>query len=100
MKPETTLPTSTPVRILDPEEQYVAESNSNLLGSLERSLQMNFTIHGEDFVFTLTVDGDGQLTGFTATNGSTTFDCSIQLVSQANERWCCIPNGPCSPGGC
>lgn len=61
---------------------------------------MNFTIAGEEFNFTLTVNGDGQLTGFTATKGQTTYDCLIQLVSQSTpERVCCGPSG-CTSGSC
>ena len=62
---------------------------------------MNFTIVGEDYNFTLTVNGDGKLIAFTATKDQATFDCSIQLVSQTAppERFCCGPAG-CTAGSC
>jgi hypothetical protein len=101
MKPETTLPTSTSVRILDPEEQIVAESDSQLIGRLEGSQQMIFTIDGEAFIFTMTLDGQGHLTALTATKDNTTYDCKIKLVSEVDgSQWCCIPGGSCSPGSC
>ena len=46
---------------------------------LNKELQMNFTISGEDFIFTLLVDPDGKLNSFTAEKDSTTYDCSIQV---------------------
>ena len=67
---------------------------------------MDFTISGEDFTFTLQVDGTGQLTSFTATKssgivGNTTYDCSIQVESQTNppQVFCCTPSG-CTSGPC
>ncbi len=99
MKSEATLPTSTPVRILDPEEELAAKSGSRLLASLERSKQMNFTILGEQFDFTLTTDAEGHLTSFTATRDSVNYTCKIQLESETNERECCGPSG-CAGGSC
>jgi len=62
---------------------------------------MNFTISGEEFDFTLEVDGSGNLTGFTATKDGTTYDCTIQLTSRANaeDQVCCGPSG-CMAGSC
>ena len=62
---------------------------------------MNFTIAGEEFAFTISVDGEGQLTGFTATREGLTYDCLIQVTSQGAERIieCCGANG-CMAGGC
>ena len=62
---------------------------------------MNFTISGEDFDFTLEVDGSGNLTAFTATKDATTYDCTIQLTSRTPEadRICCGPSG-CMSGSC
>jgi hypothetical protein len=101
MKPESNIKTSTPAGILNPEKNVALTSVLPLPISLIGSLLMNFTIAGEDYVFTLTVNGDGQLQGFTATKeGNTTYDCSIQLVSQTSpERACCSPAG-CTAGSC
>jgi len=100
MKPETNITTSTPAGILNPDKQLGITSKLPLPIRLIGSLLMNFTIAGEDFNFTLTVNGDGQLLGFTATKDNTTFDCSIQLVSQTSpERACCSPAG-CTAGSC
>ncbi len=63
---------------------------------------MNFTISGEDFTFTLSVDLNGTLTGFTATKDSINYDCSIQMTSTSGlmpERFCCTPSG-CTSGSC
>jgi hypothetical protein len=62
---------------------------------------MNFTINGEPYTFTLEVDGLNRLTGFTATNQSTTYDCAIHMTSQLDEPElvCCTPSG-CTQGGC
>lgn len=101
MKSEATLPTSPLVRVLDSQDQLEVESDSRLLLNLPRSEEMNFTINGEDFFFTLTVDSNGHLTAFTATKDNTVFDCKIKLVSEADgSTWCCIPGGPCQQGSC
>lgn len=62
---------------------------------------MTFTISGEGFTFTLEVDNNDNLTSFIATNGATTYNCTIQLVSQINpeEFICCGPSG-CTSGPC
>jgi hypothetical protein len=62
---------------------------------------MIFTINGEPYIFTLTVDLLNRVTGFTATNLSTTYDCKIQMTSQEDEPevLCCTPSG-CTQGGC
>jgi hypothetical protein len=101
MKPESNIKTSTPAGILNPEKNVALTSVLPLPISLIGSLLMNFTIAGEEYVFTLTVNGDGQLLSFTATKeGNTTYDCSIQLVSQTSpERACCSPAG-CTAGSC
>jgi hypothetical protein len=99
MKPESPLETSTPVGIVNPEKDLGVKSDSPLTISLPGSVVMNFII--EDFNFTLTVDGNDHLTGLTATRDNTTWDCTIQLVSQADgERQCCGPTGDCKPGSC
>ena len=100
MKPESNITSSTPAGILNPEKKVRATSILPLPISVIGSLLMNFTIAGEDFNFTLTLNSEGQLTGFTATNGGTTYDCSIQLVSETPaERVCCTPSG-CTAGSC
>jgi hypothetical protein len=100
MKPESNITTPTPAGILNPEKSLGLTSGLPLPITLPGSLLMNFTIAGEDFNFTLTVNSEGQLLAFTATKDSTTYDCSIQLVSQANaERTCCGPSG-CTAGSC
>lgn len=60
---------------------------------------MVFTIENEDYVFSLVVDQDNHLTGFTATKDQVTYDCSIHLKSQLNSQviLCCRPY---PPGGC
>lgn len=84
---ETTT-SSTPIGIL----------NSN--ADLGRSDQMTFTINGEEWLFTLLVDSQGNLTDFTATKDGTTCTCSIQLVAEnSGARTCCTPAG-CTAGGC
>ena len=63
---------------------------------------MNFTISGEDFTFTLSVNPNGELTSFTAEKDSTSYDCSIQVESSGAlmpEAFCCTPAG-CTTGGC
>ena len=62
---------------------------------------MIFTINGEPYIFTLTLDLLNQVTGFTATNLTTTYDCKIHLTSQQDdsEELCCTPSG-CTQGGC
>ena len=61
---------------------------------------MNFTINGEEWIFTLLVDSQGNLTDFTATKDGTTCTCSIQLVAEGTGgRTCCTPAG-CTAGGC
>lgn len=62
---------------------------------------MNFTISGEPFTFTVTVDGDGNLTAFSAADGETTYDCRIQLMphDEAKSVRCCTPEG-CMAGTC
>jgi hypothetical protein len=62
---------------------------------------MNFTIANEEFTFTIEVDGEGNLTEFTATRDETTFDCKIQLTSRDAEPVieCCGANG-CMAGSC
>ena len=99
MKSESTLTTSTPVGVLNPEKNLGVKSDLPLTNSLPGSVVMNFTIDG--FNFTLTVDGNNQLTGLTATKDNTTWDCTIQLVSQVDgDRMCCGPTGDCRPGSC
>ena len=100
MKPESNITPPTPAGILNSEKNLGVTSGLPLVINLARSLLMNFTIVGEDFNFTLTVNSEGQLLAFTATNDNTTYDCSIQLVSQASgERTCCGPSG-CTAGSC
>ena len=63
---------------------------------------MTFTISGEDFIFTLLVDTNGNLTSFTAEKDSTSYDCSIQVTSSGAlmpEIFCCTPSG-CTSGSC
>jgi len=63
---------------------------------------MNFTISGEDFTFTLSVNLNGELTSFTAEKDSTSYDCSIQVTSSGGlmpEIFCCTPSG-CTSGSC
>ena len=61
---------------------------------------MNFTINNQPYTFTVLVD-QGVLTDFTATNGDTVYDCSIQLISrdEVAQILCCTPvtctEGPC-----
>jgi hypothetical protein len=98
MKPENTITTSSPAGILNSETKLGAEVEIGV--PLPGSQKMNFTINGEEFSFTLTVDAEGNLTDFTATKDGVTFDCSIQLVSEVNgSRTCCSPTG-CMPGSC
>lgn len=105
MKSESDIPGATPVGTLNSERDLGAESDLPLPITLPRSLQMNFTIEGEDFNFTLTVDDEGNLISFTATKGSgitnDTFNCSIQVESQSTppEVFCCTPAG-CTAGPC
>jgi len=97
MKPDSNTKPSTPAGILNPEENA---GTTSLPLPITLPLVLNFTIVGEDFNFSLTLNGDGQLVGFTATKGNTTYDCSIQLASQSSaERVCCSPIG-CTPGSC
>jgi hypothetical protein len=98
MKPESTLTTSTPVGILNPEKDLV--SDLTVPPNLLRSLLMNFTIAGEAWVFTLETDAQGNLTSLTATKPGVTCNCSIQLVAEGTaERTCCSPAG-CTAGSC
>ena len=100
MKPESTLPTSTPLGVLNSEKDPVLTTDLSLPINLARSVLMNFTIVGEAWVFTLETDADGNLTRLTATKPGVTADCSIQLVAQSNgERTCCGPAG-CTAGSC
>jgi hypothetical protein len=95
---ETT--TSTPIGLINPDANLAAESDSRLPSALLRSEQMNFTIVGEEWVFTLLVDAEGNLTDFTADKGGVSCECFIQLVAQNNgDRTCCSPSG-CTAGGC
>ena len=100
MKSENTLSTSSPAGILNSETKIGAESDIVVPLPLPGSKQMTFTISGEDFVFTITVDSSGNLTDFTATGDGATFDCTIQLVAEGNgARFCCGPSG-CTAGSC
>lgn len=100
MKSENTLSTSSPAGILNSETNIGAESEIVVPLPLPGSKQMTFTISGEDFVFTITVDSSGNLTDFTATGDGATFDCTIQLVAEGNgARFCCGPSG-CTAGSC
>jgi hypothetical protein len=101
MKPENTLTTSSPAGILNSETKLGAEAEIRVPPlPLPGSTQMHFTINGEDFDFTLTVDSEGNLISFTATRDGVPFDCSIQLVSEVNgARTCCSPSG-CTAGSC
>ena len=101
MKPENTLITSSPAGILNSEKELGAESEVRLPLPLPGSQQqMTFTINGEDFTFTITVDSQGNLLDFTATGEGATFDCMIQLVSDVDgARFCCGPSG-CTSGSC
>jgi hypothetical protein len=100
MKPENTITTSTPAGILNSDTKLGAEADISVTLPLPGSHQMNFTINGEDFDFTLTVDAEGNLTGFTATRDGVPFNCSIQLVNEVNgARTCCTPSG-CTAGSC
>jgi hypothetical protein len=100
MKPENTLTTSSPAGILNSETKVGAESEIRLPLPLPGSQQMTFTINGEDFTFTITVDTQGNLTAFTATGEGATFNCMIQLVSEVDgSRVCCGPSG-CTSGSC
>jgi hypothetical protein len=95
MKPESTLTTSTPVGVLNPEKDLATAAIN-----LARSVLMNFTIAGEAWVFTLVTDSDGNLTSLTAAKPGVTCECSIQLVAESNgERTCCGPAG-CTAGSC
>ena len=91
---ETT--TSTPIGILNSNVDLSSESDPLLP---PRSKEMNFKIDGEDCVFTLIVDSQGNLTDFTATKENTTCTCSIQLTAENGGRTCCTPAG-CTAGGC
>jgi hypothetical protein len=100
MKPENTITTSSPAGILNSDPKLGAEADIRAPLPLPGSLPMNFTISGEEFDFTLTVDAEGNLTGFTATKDGVPFECSIQLVSEVNgARTCCSPSG-CTSGSC
>ena len=100
MKPENTLTTSSPAGILNSETKIGAESEILVPLPLPGSKQMNFTINGEEFVFTMTFDTAGNITDFTATRDGVTFECTIQLVSEVNgSRTCCSPSG-CTAGSC
>ena len=100
MKSENTLPTSSPAGILNSEKELGAESDIQVTLPLPGSQKMTFTITGEDFVFTITVDSEGNLTDFTATRDGVLFDCSIQLVAAVTAaRICCTPSG-CTVGSC
>jgi hypothetical protein len=98
MKPENTITTSSPAGILNSEAKLGAKVEIQV--PLPGSQQMTFTINGEEFSFTLTVDAEGNLTDLTATRDGVTFDCTIQLVSEVNgSRVCCSPLG-CTAGSC
>jgi hypothetical protein len=100
MKPENTITTSSPAGILNSDPKLGAEADIHLPLPLPGGQQMNFTINGEEFNFTLTVDAEGNLTSLTATRDGVAFDCSIQLVSEVNgARTCCGPSG-CTAGSC
>ena len=62
---------------------------------------MNFTISGESYSFTLEVDGNGNLTLFTANEGDDIYDCSIQMIARTDPGTpvCCTPSG-CTSGPC
>lgn len=98
MKTEQTIETttSTPIGILNSEATLGAESDPV---TLPRSTVMNFTIAGEEWVFTLQVDGEGNLTDFFAVKEGSTCSCLIQLIAENNGRTCCGPAG-CTAGGC
>jgi|KBSSwiStaDraftv2_1062776.scaffolds.fasta_scaffold9858069_1 hypothetical protein len=57
----------------------------------------------EPYTFTVEKDGNDNLTVFTATDGSTEYDCSVHLQSETNAQVikCCRPEpigcveGPC-----
>jgi hypothetical protein len=88
MKPESNITTLPPV------------SELPLPISLPGSELMNFTINGEEWLFTLTLDGQGHLVSLIATKDGVTCDCTIQLVAQNNgTRTCCGPAG-CTAGSC
>jgi len=63
----------------------------------------SFTI--AQFSFQYTIDGSGNLTGLTATDGdSNIYDCSIQLLPREEGKGegvqCCTPDGICTSGPC
>lgn len=100
MKSENTLTTSSPAGILNSDAKLGAEAEIRVSLPLPGSNQMHFTINGEDFDFTLTVDSAGNLISFTATRDGVPFDCTIQLVDEVNgARTCCGPSG-CTAGSC
>src|SRR5262245_16267427 len=62
--------------------------------------KMTFTITGEEYIFTLTVDTEGNLSSFTAVKGDITYDCSIQLSAHSVEQKVCCTQWGCTAGGC
>jgi len=62
---------------------------------------MTFTIANSGFTFDLQVNGENQLTSFTATREGVSYVCYIQLESQGEvaQLVCCTPQG-CVEGPC